>query len=88
MDAIRASVAPQTAAASLWNRLGGEANVKRVVDDFVALAAADPKVNFFRAGAFKDKVNVPAGAGAVEKVSNWISPAPVLMTCIVAVGMS
>ena len=59
MDTIRAGVAPQTAAASLWNRLGGAANVTRVVDDFVALAATDPKVNFFRAGAFKDKVNVP-----------------------------
>jgi len=33
---------------TLWERLGGEKGVKLVVDDFVGLAAADPKVNFFR----------------------------------------
>lgn len=38
---------------SLWDRLGGEANVKKVVDDFVELAATDPKVNFDRDGKFK-----------------------------------
>ncbi len=35
---------PQT----VWNNLGGEANVRKVVDDFVARTAPDPKVNFFR----------------------------------------
>lgn len=34
----------------LFERLGGAATVTRVVDDFVALASADPKVNFTRAG--------------------------------------
>ena len=33
-----------------WERLGGEQNVRRVVDDFVGRAASDPKVNFFRKG--------------------------------------
>ncbi len=39
--------------ATLWERLGGEANVKKVVDDFVAAAAPDPKVDFFRGGKYK-----------------------------------
>jgi hemoglobin len=33
---------------SVWDNLGGEANVRKVVDDFVARAAGNPKVNFFR----------------------------------------
>jgi hemoglobin len=45
---------PKATTASLWDRLGGEANVKKVVDDFVAAAATDPKVDFFRKGKFKD----------------------------------
>lgn len=40
-------------ATTLWERLGGEANVKKVVDDFVLLAAGDAKVNFFRDGKYK-----------------------------------
>src|SRR5207244_8827494 len=36
-----------------WDRLGGEAKVQKVVDDFVALAAKDAKVNFDRSGKFK-----------------------------------
>jgi hemoglobin len=39
--------------ATLWDRLGGQAGVARVVDDFVAIAAADPKVNFDRGGKVK-----------------------------------
>src|SRR5207245_7081816 len=37
---------------SLWDRLGGEKNVRKVVDDLVALAAKDPKVNFDRNGKY------------------------------------
>jgi hemoglobin len=37
----------------LWDRLGGEKAVRAVVHDFVVAAAGDPKVNFFRDGAFK-----------------------------------
>lgn len=37
----------------LWDRLGGEAAVRAVVKDFVAAAAPDPKVNFFRDGKYK-----------------------------------
>ena len=47
--AAAAPAAPKT----LWERLGGEANVKKVVDDFVQAAASDPKVNFFRNGKFQ-----------------------------------
>ena len=35
---------------SLYTRLGGEPAIKAVVDDFVARAAGDPKVNFTRVG--------------------------------------
>lgn len=35
---------------SLFDRLGGHAAVVKVVDEFVPIAAADPKVNFFRKG--------------------------------------
>lgn len=38
---------------TLWDRLGGEKNVRKVVEDFVALAARDPKVNFDRGGKVK-----------------------------------
>lgn len=38
---------------SLWDRLGGEANIMRVIDDFVMMAAEDPKVDFTRGGKFK-----------------------------------
>jgi hemoglobin len=45
--------APAAEPKTLWDRLGGEANVKRVVDDFVATAGPDPKVNFLRNGTYK-----------------------------------
>jgi hemoglobin len=41
------------ATTSLWERLGGENSVRKVVDDLVALAAKDPKVNFDRNGKYK-----------------------------------
>src|SRR5207247_162021 len=33
---------------TLWDKLGGEDNVKKVVNDFVKAAGEDPKVDFFR----------------------------------------
>jgi len=39
---------PPAEAKTLWDRLGGEANVAKVVDDFVNTAGKDPKVNFWR----------------------------------------
>jgi hemoglobin len=38
---------------TLWDRLGGEPGVTKIVDDFVDLAAPDPKVDFFRGGKYK-----------------------------------
>jgi hemoglobin len=61
IDKIRDDINPNpkpVANATLWERLGGEANVKKVIDDFVAAAATDPKVDFFRGGKYKD-VDVP-----------------------------
>jgi hemoglobin len=37
----------------LWDRLGGEPAVRAVVGKFIVKAATNPKVNFFRDGAFK-----------------------------------
>jgi hemoglobin len=41
------------ASKTLWNRLGGEEGVTRIVDDMVNTAAPDPKVDFFRHGKYK-----------------------------------
>ena len=38
---------------TLWDRLGGEKNVAKVVADFQKAAGADPKVNASRDGKFK-----------------------------------
>lgn len=38
------------APATVWDNLGGETNVRKVVDDFVGRAASNPKINFFRKG--------------------------------------
>jgi hemoglobin len=38
---------------SLWDRLGGEKGVRKVVDDITASAAKDPKVDFTRGGKIK-----------------------------------
>jgi hemoglobin len=46
------AVATQARASSLWDRLGGETVLRKVVDDFVNLATSDPKVNYTRGGRF------------------------------------
>jgi hemoglobin len=38
---------------TLWDRMGGEENVKRIAHDFVAAALADKAVNFDRGGKYK-----------------------------------
>jgi hemoglobin len=58
-------------AATLWERLGGEKNVARVVDDLFATAGADPKVNFFRDPGFKP--NAEEIAGLKKKVIELVS---------------
>jgi hemoglobin len=44
--------APTAPASSLYQRIGGTPTLKAVVDDFVATAAPDPKVDFTRGGAW------------------------------------
>jgi len=45
-----AQAADTAAAATLYDRLGGEAAIRSVVDSFVARAAADDTLNFTRQG--------------------------------------
>jgi truncated hemoglobin YjbI len=44
---------PPTTEKPLWDRLGGEPAVTAVINDFVDLAAGDPKVDFLRDGKYK-----------------------------------
>ncbi|HYV36108.1 MAG TPA: group 1 truncated hemoglobin [Gemmataceae bacterium] len=56
LDDVRATINPGTgivAKASLWDRLGGEKGVDKVLSDFMAAAAMDPKVDFSRGGKYK-----------------------------------
>jgi hemoglobin len=56
---------------TLWDRLGGEANVKQVVDDFVEIAGQDSKVNFDRSGKYaltEDKIKL-----LKQMIVEWIS---------------
>lgn len=56
---------------TLWDRLGGEKGVKKIVDDLVAKAAADKKVNFDRNGKYKLTPEVTAHVK--KAIVNWIS---------------
>jgi hemoglobin len=44
---------PPVAPEKLWTRLGGEARVKKVVDDFITMVLFDPKYDFTRGGKYK-----------------------------------
>ncbi len=51
LDKVRADLkgdAPAAVAKTLWDRLGGDKGVGKIVDDLMATVAADPKVNFNR----------------------------------------
>ncbi len=61
------STASAAKADTCWNRLGGEKNVRAVVDDFVDRCAKDDKnVNFFRKGL----ANVPEWKPKPAQVEN------------------
>src|SRR5205807_1683621 len=44
---------PAAPGMTLWDRLGGEPNVTKIVADLVAAAGKNPKVNFDRGGKYK-----------------------------------
>jgi hemoglobin len=44
---------PVVKSKSLWERLGGEKGVTKIVDDFANIVTKDKKVNFFRDGKYK-----------------------------------
>jgi hemoglobin len=66
IDEVRFTMVPASRpkAAPLWERMGGEANVTKIVDEFVRTAAPDPKVNFSRGGKI---VLDDAGVVALKK---------------------
>jgi hemoglobin len=58
-------------ATTLWDRLGGEKGVAKVVDDLVDVASKDPKVDFTRGGKFqptKDEL-----AKFKRRMVEWVS---------------
>jgi hemoglobin len=77
IDRIRAEVGR----ASLWDSLGGLAGVKKVVDDFVEMAAADPRVDFSRGGkyAFGEEQMADLKKKLVEMISQ-VSGGPLRYT--------
>src|SRR5262249_45275938 len=70
LDEIRATVKPESAK-KLWDRLGGEKGVAKVVDDFVDVATKDKAGNFSRDGKYKpdDKAIAKAKRELVEMIS-------------------
>lgn len=55
----------------LWERLGGESKVTAIMNDFLAAAGSDPKVNFLRNGQFK--LDGPAATALIRKLVELIS---------------
>lgn len=51
----------------LWERLGGEPAVTAVIDDFVARAAGNPKVNFTRKGTPQEWEATPQSVARLKK---------------------
>jgi hemoglobin len=64
---------PKLESTTLWDRLGGDSGVKKVIDDFVDLAASDRKVNFDRNGKFK--LDAAAVTRLKEQLRDFISQA-------------
>lgn len=52
----------------LYERLGGEAALRAVVDDFVARTAANPKVNFTRKGTANEWKATPENVNHLKKM--------------------
>src|SRR5437870_1997957 len=81
LDAVRGKLGGGEQKTTLWDRLGGEDNVRKVVHEFVVTAGADPKVNITRGGKFKldDKKVALLEQRVVEYVSS-ISGGPLRYT--------
>jgi hemoglobin len=62
---------PKLESVTLWDRLGGDSGVKKVVEDFVDLAASDKKVNFDRNGKYK--LDAPAVTLLTGQLRDFIS---------------
>jgi hemoglobin len=60
-----------TRVATLWDRLGQEAGVRKVIDQVTDLAAKDPKVDFTRGG--KIKLTRDDVAKFKEEMVDWVS---------------
>lgn len=61
------SESPSPAEKSLYDRLGGVDAITAVVDDFVGRAAANPKVNFTRAGTEEEWEATPENVAKLKK---------------------
>lgn len=61
------AVAPAVAEKSLFERLGGEAGIRAVVDNFVPRAAANPAVNFTRVGHKRTWEATPENVETLKK---------------------
>jgi hemoglobin len=64
---VRTAQKPVTTAESLYNRLGGAKAIAAVVDDFVARAASNPKVNFTRKGTSMEWEASPENVAVLKK---------------------
>jgi hemoglobin len=56
---------------TVWERLGGEANVKQIVDDFVEFASTNPRVDFDRGGKYL--LTPEKGKNLRQLLVEWIS---------------
>lgn len=84
LDAVQAETATALLPppkAALWERLGGEKQVRAVVHDFVAAASKDAKLDLTRGGMFKldDKATARLEEALVELVSE-VGRGPLLYT--------
>lgn len=59
-------LSPAPAGPTLYERLGGEAAIRAVVDDFVGRAAANPAVNFTRKGTAREWQATPENVAALK----------------------
>ena len=63
----RAKKPPAEPRRTLYERIGGEATIVAIVDDLVARAAADPKVNFTRTGTTRPWEATPENVARLKQ---------------------